>query len=118
LIDLNAAPRPAAHPPGFQRGDPIMRIDPLPTGLAFGAVIALAHLVWAALVAVGWAQPLIDFILWLHFLNVPVQVAPFEWARAGLLAVVTFLLSFPFGAAFAVIWNQAHPRPALSVEIG
>lgn len=94
-----------------------MRLDPLRTGAAFGAVVALAHLFWAALVALGWAGALLDFILWIHFLNVPVQIAPFEWTRSGILIVVTFLLSFPLGAGFAAIWNRLHSSAELTVEI-
>ena len=96
-----------------------MRLEPLRTGFAFGSVVALAHMVWAALVALGLAKPLLDFILWLHFLAIPLDIAPFDWLRASLLVAVTFGMSFPLGALFAVIWNRLHggavrefPRPA------
>ena len=85
-----------------------MRLEPRRTGFAFGSVIAFAHLLWAGLVAIGWAKPLLDFILWLHFLAIPVDIAVFDWLRAGLLVAVTFALSFPLGALFAVIWNRLH----------
>ena len=85
-----------------------MRLEPLRTGFAFASVIAFAHLVWAGLVAVGWAKPLLDFILWLHFLAIPVGIAAFDWLRAALLVGVTFAISFPLGALFAIIWNRLH----------
>lgn len=83
-----------------------MQLHPGQTGLALGSVVAFAHLIWAALVAAGWAQPLLDFILWLHFLKVPVELAAFDWTRAVLLVAVTFAISGMLGALFAVVWNR------------
>jgi hypothetical protein len=83
-----------------------MHLQPAHTGLALGSVVAVAHLVWAALVAIGWAQPLLDFILWLHFLRIAVELAPFDWTRAALLVAVTFAISGMLGGLFAVVWNR------------
>jgi len=90
-----------------------MHLQPARTGLAFGSVVAFSHLVWATLVAIGWAKPLLDFILWLHFLKVPVDLAPFDWTRAALLVAVTFAISGALGALFAIIWNRLHGEAGL-----
>ena len=87
-----------------------MILNPVRTGVAFGSLIGLWHLAWAALVAVGWAQPLLDFILWIHFVQMSVTVGPFDPGRALLLVVVTFVVGFVAATLFAVIWNRLH-RP-------
>lgn len=89
-----------------------MELKPLRTGLALGAVVGLWHAAWSALVALGWAQPVIDFILWLHFMKLPIELQPFSLPVAAGLVVVTFSLSFLMGAVFAAIWNRLHREPA------
>jgi len=87
-------------------------ISPWRTGAAFGAAVGLFHLVWAALVAAGVAQPVIDFILRLHFVQVPVQIAPFNLGTAVTLVALTATLSALGGAVFAGLWNWLHQGPA------
>ena len=76
--------------------------------LSFGFFLGGWHLVWSILVALGWAQPLINFILGLHMLSVPVQVLPFNITTAGLLIIVTFAVGYMVGKIFATIWNSVH----------
>lgn len=82
-----------------------MYLNPWRTGLAFGGLIGLWHLVWAACVAFGVAQPLMDFILYIHFVQVPAHIAPFSAATALMLVIIATGFSFLFGALFACVWN-------------
>ena len=75
------------------------------TGFALGAFLGLSHLIWAAVVAFGTAQQLIDFLLRIHFMEMTVHVIPFDPALAGTLVVATSVIGFLVGAAFAAIWN-------------
>ena len=86
----------------------IMSVQPKRTGLVLGSFAALIHLVWSLLVAAGWAQPLIDFIYKVHFLNNPFEVQAFDPARALLLIVVTFAVGFVAGSVLGLIWNKAQ----------
>lgn len=80
-------------------------INPFRAGLAVGLVIGLWHLTWAALVAIGWAKPIMDFILKLHFIQLQYDVAPFALGTAAMLVIVTFCVGALFGMIFALVWN-------------
>ncbi len=81
-------------------------INPNKVGMAFGLVIGGWHLLWAALVAVGAAQPVLDFIFWMHFIKPVYTVGPFDPAVAAVLVVVTALVGYVVGAAFGLVWNR------------
>lgn len=87
-----------------------MRIDPVKAGFAFGFLLAVWHSCWALAVALGGAQPFLDFILWAHFLKISVQVQPFDLHQSSLLVGATAILGFLAGATFALGWNVLHPR--------
>ena len=93
-----------------------MRLDPLRTGFALGSIFGLWHLAWATLVAVGAARWLLDLVLWLHFLNLPIGLAPFDLGRAALLVAFTAAVGGVMGALFAVVWNRLHPAAAAAVQ--
>jgi hypothetical protein len=77
--------------------------------LALGLLAGGWHILWAILVALGFAKPLIDFILWIHFIKPIYEIEPFEIARAATLVVLTAGLGAIVGAAFAAVWNALHP---------
>ena len=83
-------------------------IDPNKAGLAFGGVLGVYHLGWAVLIALGWAQALIDFALWLHMIKPFVVVEAFSFGRAAGLVIVTAAIGYGLGALFAALWNRAH----------
>jgi hypothetical protein len=85
-----------------------MQIGVARTGLILGIVISGWHLCWSLLVAMGWAQPVIDFVFWMHFITPIYVIEPFEFGRAILLLVVTAAVGFIFGSVFALTWNALH----------
>jgi hypothetical protein len=80
-------------------------VNPAKAAIAVGAVIGLYHLTWVTIVALGWAKPVLDFILQLHFIELNVAIAPFALGKAAALVVLTFALGALFGFIFALVWN-------------
>ena len=80
-------------------------LSPAKAGLAVGAVFGLWHLVWVGLVAGGWAKPVMDFVLRLHFLDIQYALAPFAVVTAAMLVAITFAIGFLIGCVFSLIWN-------------
>ncbi|ANP47295.1 hypothetical protein ATE48_15915 [Candidatus Viadribacter manganicus] len=58
--------------------------------------------------ALGQAQPLLDYVFWMHFINPPYQVEPFDAERAGILVGVTAAIGMAGGVIGGVIWNVFH----------
>ena len=85
-----------------------MEINKNKTGLALGAFLGIWHLLWTVLVAIGLAQPLLNFIYRVHFLNNPFQVSPFGIKRAVALVVITAVVGYIAGWAIAFLWNRFH----------
>jgi len=86
-------------------------LNPVKTGAALGLLVGLYHAAWATLVAFGWAQPLIRFVLDLHMLRIPIKVGAFDPGMATMLVLITGGAGFVMGAAFAGLWNFVHePR--------
>ena len=81
------------------------RISPAKTAAATGSVIGLWHLIWVTLVGLGWAKPVLDFVLQLHFIRLDYQLAPYAAVTAAELVILTFAIGAAFGLLFAIIWN-------------
>lgn len=86
------------------------RLKPRTVGSAFAAFAALFHIGWAALVATGVAQPLIDLVFRLHFIEPPYRIAPFDFSTAVLLVLFVSVAAFVMGYALAVVWNMVVGR--------
>ena len=81
------------------------RISPIKSGTAVGAVVSLWHLMWVTLVGLGWAKPVLDFVLGLHFIDLQYSLQPYAATTAAALLLITFTIGAIFGATFALVWN-------------
>ncbi len=88
-----------------------MELQRKKVALTLGLFVGGLHVVWSVLVALGWAQGLLDFITTLHFVNNPVTFGPFSFGVAVLLVGVTFVVGSVAGWVFASIWNMVHKQP-------
>ncbi len=95
-------------------------LDPKKTGLAVGTLVGGWHLLWALLVAVGWAQGFINFILWAHMVSLPVAINTFDPSVAAVLVIVTGAFGYAAGFIFALMCNylcrNTTPVPAPDVS--
>ena len=85
-----------------------MTMHPHKLALVFAVLLGGWHLLWSALVAVGWAQPLINFIFWLHFIRPVYVIERFNIGTALLLITVTAAIGYAIGWSLAVLWNKLH----------
>jgi hypothetical protein len=83
-------------------------LNPNKVGLTLGALMAAWHLAWSLLVAGGWAQAVINFVLWMHFIKPIYVIDAFNVSTAATLVVVTAVVGYVSGYLFSVIWNWMH----------
>ena len=83
-------------------------INPNKAGLVLGSFLGAWHLLWSILVALGWAQALIDFLFWIHFIKPVYVIESFDAGRALLLIAITSAIGYAFGYTFAILWNRLH----------
>jgi hypothetical protein len=88
-------------------------IDPNRAGLVLGALLGSWHLLWSLLVALGVAQPLIDFLFWIHFIRPVYVIEPFAIGRAAILVLVTAGIGYITGFVFGKLWNRIHRSSAI-----
>lgn len=84
------------------------RINTQKTALAVALFLAVVHLAWALLVLFELAQPLIDFVLWAHMIDLQFLVNSFDARATASLIAVTFVFGYIFGYIFALLWNWLH----------
>ena len=85
-----------------------MELNKHKTGLVVGTFLGLWHLVWSTVVKIGLAQPLLNFIFRMHFLNNPFQVSSFGIKRAVALIGITTVIGYIAGWVIAFLWNKFH----------
>ncbi len=83
-----------------------MTCAPGRVGVAFGLFLAFLHACWAALVAAGFAQPLMDFVFWAHFITPPYHIEPFALTRAAILVGFVFAVGLAAGWLGGIFWNR------------
>lgn len=85
-------------------------MKPQKVALVVGLFTGGVHVVWSLLILLGWGQPLLDFIYWLHMLNDPFTVESFDITRAVLLVIVTFAVGYGGGWCFTLLWHTFHSK--------
>jgi hypothetical protein len=86
----------------------MLAISPKPTALVLAILFGGWHFLWSVLVLTGWAQPIIDFIFWMHFIRPVYVVEAFSVGRALILIGVTSAVGATIGYCFALLWNRMH----------
>ena len=85
-------------------------ISPNKAGLVLGSLAGVWHLLWSALVLVGWAQSVIDFIFWIHFIKPVYVIDPFNADIALILVITTAAIGYGIGLVAGVLWNGIHSQ--------
>ena len=83
-------------------------LNPVKTGLAVGKLVGGVHLVWTILVALGWAQAIVNFSMWAHMVRMPFVVGLFDFSAAVTVIIVATIVGYVLGYVFAKIWNWLH----------
>lgn len=73
-----------------------------------GLILGGFHLVWAILVATGFAQAIYDFVLWAHMIHLQIVIGPFDLYAASVLVIFTFIMGYVIGWIGAYIWEKFH----------
>jgi hypothetical protein len=78
------------------------------TGFAVAKIFALAHLIWAILIATmpGTMQSCINWIFRIHGIEPVWKIIPITWIDGILLVIITFIMGYIIGWVFAAIWNR------------
>ena len=91
-------------------------LSPNKTGLVFGTFLGAWHTIWAALVAVGWAQPIINFVFWMHMIKPVYVIGPFSFWIALMLIAVTATIGYVGGLVLAALWNRLNRERQLAAQ--
>ncbi len=78
--------------------------------LTLGLFLSGLHAIWSILIAIGLAQPLVDFVMWAHMIHTTTSVGPFDATAAVSLIVLTFVVGYVIGWGFSSLWNKLHRR--------
>jgi len=80
-------------------------VNPNRLGVVLAVILAVWHGLWMVLVAAGVAQPIVDFVLRLHFMKPDMVVQQFEPGAAALLLGASSGLGYVAGVSMAMLWN-------------
>jgi hypothetical protein len=81
------------------------------TGLVFGTLFGAWHAIWAAFVALGWAQAIVNFVFWMYMIKPVYVISPFNFWIALILVPVTGAIGYVGGFILAAQWNLLRREP-------
>lgn len=82
---------------------------PNKVGFVIGGLLGGWHLLWSLLVLLGWAQPVLDFIFWMHMIHPIYFVKSFDSVAAVTLILITTATGYGFGYVGGVMWPKSKP---------
>ena len=82
------------------------KVHPHDVGLIVGATVSIMHIVWSLVVFFGLANWYLDFIFFLHFVSNPFVIQSFDWGKAIMLWLITFVVGYLVGWVVGIIWNM------------
>ena len=85
-----------------------MKINPQKTGLVGAIMVGGVHVLWSILVALGWAQALVNFSLWAHMVHLNPVIGPFDLTASVTLVIVAALIGYCVGYMIGEVWNRVH----------
>ena len=77
-------------------------------GMVVGVVAGILHLGWSVLVGAGVAQPIMDFVLGLHFLGPVHSVGEFNVGTAVVLILMASVVGYVVGWVIGAVWNRVY----------
>ena len=80
-------------------------------GLMIGGLLGGWHLLWSLLVLLGWAQPVLNFIFWMHMIRSIYVVKTFDPGAALTLVLVTTAMGYGGAYLGATLWPKSK-RPS------
>ncbi len=81
------------------------KLKPNKAGLALACLVVVYQLVWILAVAIG-KQPMLDWVLGVHFLADGMKVLPVSVGKAIVSLLTHFVAGYVLGWLFAIIWNN------------
>lgn len=85
-----------------------MKLKTQKVALSVGLFLGGWHVLWSVLILIGLAQPLLDFVFWMHMIANPYHVTGFALGQSLTLIIITFLFGYLCGWIFAWLWNKLH----------
>lgn len=79
-------------------------------GLTLGGLFGVVHLTWTVLIAIGVAQPLMDFVFKLHMIQPVYEVRPFVFGTAVALIVFTSAVGYVVGYVLGLLWDIVQKK--------
>ena len=75
-------------------------------GRTLSLFAGLVHIVWALLIWLGWATPLLGFVYDMHSLKIAFTVGAMSASKGLGLVILTMLVGYAAGFIIGTIWEK------------